>query len=201
MMTIDEAIKHAKEVAKEKYKEGFLYHANPDDEQLDQFIRCGREHEQLAEWLEELKKLHKERNSIIDNFVHKISLHYLGVHPDEFRGYYPQEIVSTIGDIAKTMKNERKKLDRKISESEEVFYKESDIIKIVDKHTNESGELDDDISCILEEIPNYDVQNCNITSKEKKRYIDSTEFQTKVLNYIGSEDFNKMVNSTIFKDN
>lgn len=82
----------------------------------------------------------------------------------------------------------------------EKFYRESDIIKIIDEHTNESGRLDDDISCILEEIPNYDVQNCNITSKEEKRYIDSTEFQTKVLNYIGSEDFNKMVNSTMFKD-
>lgn len=93
------------------------------------------------------------KDDIIDNFVHKISLHYLGVHPDEFRGYYPQEIVSTIEDIAKTMKNERKKLDWKIPESEEVFYKESDIIKIVDEHMNESGILDDDISCILKEIP------------------------------------------------
>ena len=93
------------------------------------------------------------KDNIIDNFVHKVSLHYLGVHPDELRCYYPQEIVSTIEDIAKTMKNERKELDKKIPKPEEVFYKESDIIKIVDKHTNASGRLDDDISCILKEIP------------------------------------------------
>lgn len=37
----------------------------------------------------------------------------------------------------------------------EKFYKESDIVKIVDKHTDMSGRLDDDISCILEEIPSY----------------------------------------------
>ena len=29
---------------------------------------------------------------------------------------------------------------------------EKDIIKAVDRHTNEYGELDDDISCILEEL-------------------------------------------------
>ena len=68
-MTLDEAIVHAKEVAKEKYKEGFLCHANPDDEQLDQFVQCGREHEQLAQWLEELKeyKSLEEKLSIMFN--------------------------------------------------------------------------------------------------------------------------------------
>lgn len=55
MMTIEEAIKHAREVAEENYKQGFLCHANPNDGELDKYIECGREHEQLAEWLEELK--------------------------------------------------------------------------------------------------------------------------------------------------
>lgn len=31
--------------------------------------------------------------------------------------------------------------------------RESYVIKIVDKHTLDSGELDDDISCIIEEVP------------------------------------------------
>lgn len=68
-MTLDEAIVYAKEVAKEKYKEGFLCHANPDDEQLDQFVSCGREHEQLAQWLEELKEYKRleEKLSIMFN--------------------------------------------------------------------------------------------------------------------------------------
>ena len=55
-LTIDEAIEHAKEVAQEKYNEGFLCHANPNDENLDGCIKCAKEHEQLAEWLEELKE-------------------------------------------------------------------------------------------------------------------------------------------------
>ena len=29
---------------------------------------------------------------------------------------------------------------------------EDDVIKAVDKHTNDDGSLDDDISCILEEV-------------------------------------------------
>lgn len=36
---------------------------------------------------------------------------------------------------------------------------EDDVIKIVDKHTNEDNTLDDDISCILEEVPTaYDLE-------------------------------------------
>lgn len=54
-LTIEEAIKHAKEVSKQKYTEGMLCHANHDDGLLDGCIECGKYHEQLAEWLEELK--------------------------------------------------------------------------------------------------------------------------------------------------
>ena len=41
-MTLDKAIKHCEEVAKEKCD------------------KCGEEHQQLAEWLKELKKYRKE---------------------------------------------------------------------------------------------------------------------------------------------
>ena len=34
-MNMDEAIKHAKEKATEKYNEAMLCHANPDDGELD----------------------------------------------------------------------------------------------------------------------------------------------------------------------
>lgn len=54
-MTLDEAIIHARDVAEKKYLEGMLCHANPNDEELDGCIECAREHEQLAQWLEELK--------------------------------------------------------------------------------------------------------------------------------------------------
>lgn len=55
-MTLDEAITHAREVASKKYTEGMLCHANPDDGKLDGCIECAKEHEQLAEWLEELRQ-------------------------------------------------------------------------------------------------------------------------------------------------
>ena len=42
-MTLDEAIKHAEEVAEEKRCE-----------------KCGEEHRQLAEWLKELKQLREQ---------------------------------------------------------------------------------------------------------------------------------------------
>ena len=45
MMTIDEAIAHAREVASRKF-----------DDRVH-CIKCAEEHEQLAEWLEELKAL------------------------------------------------------------------------------------------------------------------------------------------------
>lgn len=51
---------------------------------------------------------------------------------------------------------------------------EDDVIKAVDKHTNDDGSLDNDISCILEEVEDYrdkiacendsksPITNCNI---------------------------------------
>ena len=58
-MTLDEAIKHARDKAEESREyivddcnlEPFEAHCN------SQCIKCAEEHEQLAEWLEELKEL------------------------------------------------------------------------------------------------------------------------------------------------
>ena len=59
-MTINDAIDHAKDVADKKYKEGFLCYANSgvveNDKKNDECVECAKEHEQLAEWLEELQK-------------------------------------------------------------------------------------------------------------------------------------------------
>lgn len=55
-MTLDEAIEHVIEVAKEqKLRSGIC---TTNDNECDKFsscIKCAEEHEQLAEWLEELK--------------------------------------------------------------------------------------------------------------------------------------------------
>ena len=34
---------------------------------------------------------------------------------------------------------------------------EDDVVKAVDKHTNDDGRLDDDITCILEEVPTANI--------------------------------------------
>ena len=50
MLSIDEAIAHAREVASRKF-----------DDRVH-CISCAEEHEQLAEWLEELKALREEKS-------------------------------------------------------------------------------------------------------------------------------------------
>ena len=52
---------------------------------------------------------------------------------------------------------------------------EEDVIKAVDKHTNEDGTLDDDISCILEEVKSVVIMGSketieNIKLEEKCEY-------------------------------
>lgn len=36
--------------------------------------------------------------------------------------------------------------------------KYEDVVKAIDKHTNDDGRLDDDISCILEEVPTFNIK-------------------------------------------
>jgi len=61
-LSLDEAIIHAREVAEKKYLEGFLCYANSGNKKNDEYIKCAEEHEQLAEWLEELKKYREVEN-------------------------------------------------------------------------------------------------------------------------------------------
>lgn len=63
-MNLEEAIKYCDEVAKEKYLQGMLCHANPNDEHLDNYIECAKQHEQLKIWLIDYKKL-AEENEIL----------------------------------------------------------------------------------------------------------------------------------------
>lgn len=83
-MTLDEAIIHAREVATEQKRRSGECVIN--DNECDKFsncIKCAEEHEQLADWLEELKRIEEEigtddwirehdrliRNKAIDDFV------------------------------------------------------------------------------------------------------------------------------------
>ena len=74
-MKLEEAIKHAKDVATKKYRQAMLHRANAEDEKLDRCIECMKEHEQLADWLEELKELRK--------YKEKYRWHNVKEHPDD----------------------------------------------------------------------------------------------------------------------
>ena len=61
MMPIDEAIAHAREVASEqKRRSGICVQNNSECDKFSACLKCAEEHEQLAEWLEELKKRRNE---------------------------------------------------------------------------------------------------------------------------------------------
>ena len=74
-MTIEQAIKHAEEVAQEKryeYQECLAVH---DMEEAMDCRKCGEEHEQLAAWLRELQE-RREEPEIVTCYECK---HYLPV--------------------------------------------------------------------------------------------------------------------------
>ena len=126
-MTLDDAIEHEKELAKEIYIEAMLCHANPDDGKLDGCIERGRYHERLAEWLEELKFIRQwksdimdefckhdvssfeelvtnTRNKAIDDFVKEICKMYVQSERNGNYRFYSAEIKQAIADLAEQLK-------------------------------------------------------------------------------------------------
>lgn len=65
-MTLDEAIKHAEEVAKKQENNAKNY-PRPDKSvkgsgrKYNTYLKCSEEHRQLAEWLKELKQLREDK--------------------------------------------------------------------------------------------------------------------------------------------
>ena len=73
MMSLDEAIKHAEEVAESKRKQVENGEWEKDSLTERDCLECADEHRQLAEWLKELKelrgkyaRLRRECNEVID---------------------------------------------------------------------------------------------------------------------------------------
>ena len=115
-MTIDEAIA--------KYKEITNTDANCPAHCNISCDKCVQESKQLAEWLELLKwyeqgmedipsesgvlpkdVYHAGYNKAIDDFVEKIELKYLGVHPDDlYERQYPREICKQVKELAEQLK-------------------------------------------------------------------------------------------------
>ena len=68
-MTLDEAITHAREVANEqKRRSGACVQNDSECDKFSTCLKCAEEHEQLAEWLEELKFLKRWKSDIMDSF-------------------------------------------------------------------------------------------------------------------------------------
>ena len=115
-MTIDEAIAKYKEIA--NTDANCPAHCNISCD------KCVQESRQLVEWLELLKwyeqgmediptesgvlpkdVYHAGYNKAIDDFVEKIELKYLGVHPDDlYERYYPREICKQVKELAEQLK-------------------------------------------------------------------------------------------------
>ena len=123
-MTLDEAIAHAREVAEEQRKACDLAWVwdNPDN-----IKKCAEEHDQLAEWLEELKFLKQwklgimdsfckydassfeelianARNKAIDDFVKEICKMIVQSENNGNYRFYAVEIKQAIADIAEQLK-------------------------------------------------------------------------------------------------
>ena len=122
--TLDEAIAHAREVAEEQRKACDLAWVwdNPDN-----IKKCAEEHDQLAEWLEELKFLKQwksdimeefcrydvssfeelianARNKAIDDFVKEICKMYVQSERNGNYRFYSVEIKQAIADLAEQLK-------------------------------------------------------------------------------------------------
>ena len=67
-MTLDEAILHAREVAERNRKQYKNCPSDRTDIRYQTCEECAEEHEQLAEWLEELKFLKQWKSDVMDNF-------------------------------------------------------------------------------------------------------------------------------------
>ena len=67
-MTIDEAIAHAREVADENIKESMDTFPSLKSKNC---IKCAEEHEQIAEWLEELKDYRENQHRSLRHMYEK----------------------------------------------------------------------------------------------------------------------------------
>ena len=74
-MSIDEAIAHAREVSSEqKRRSGVCIQNDSECDKFSACLKCAEEHEQLAEWLEELKE-YKNKNpyqKYVDNIANTL---------------------------------------------------------------------------------------------------------------------------------
>ena len=118
-MSIDEAIAHAREVASEqKRRSGICVQNNSECDKFSACLKCSEEHEQLAEWLEELKSyrasvfsgdmtqkmLKEEYNKAIDDFAENIRLYYSLKQETSYVATTYEDLINYIFDLAEQLK-------------------------------------------------------------------------------------------------
>ena len=107
-MTIDEAIAHAREVANEqKRRSGICVQNNSECDKFSACLKCSKEHEQLAEWLEDYKRikmlipieqaLKNEYNKAIDDLLG-------GMNQITYNCQDADELFEKICDLAEQLK-------------------------------------------------------------------------------------------------
>lgn len=110
-MTLDEAIAHAREVAKRQRDAQIKYFGRLTCDSIEKLNKCEKEHEQLAEWLEELKELREVEDKFKRNinFFNEINVKVYNKAIDNFAErmkyeYGSDEIHETIDEIAEQLK-------------------------------------------------------------------------------------------------
>ena len=83
------------------------------------------------------------------------------------------------------------------------YVRESDVVKAIDKHTREDGTLDDDISCILEEVKSVGARGTNVPGKwipcsERLPEVDGMYTTTLSGELVGTEE--PFVGQSYFED-
>ena len=72
MLSIDEAIAHAREVANEqKRRRGICVQNDSECDKFSACLKCSEEHEQLADWLEELKDYRENQHRSLRHMYEK----------------------------------------------------------------------------------------------------------------------------------
>ena len=117
-MTIDEAIVHAREVASEqKRRSGICVQNNSECDKFSACLKCSKEHEQLAEWLEELKKRRNEDygyladihqnigyRKAIDDFAENIRTYYSLKQEMGYVATTYEDLINYIFELAEQLK-------------------------------------------------------------------------------------------------
>lgn len=138
-LTLDEAIKHAKEVADINYIEAEKFDSNDSVENYmkTDCIECAEQHEQIAEWLEELKsykeaeeqgllvrlpcKVGEKLWCIVNGKINELRVHHFdtpafGTMDIVFRYADGSKLERFVGTLGKTVFLTREEAEKKLEE-------------------------------------------------------------------------------------